>query len=98
METVAHNAAADDIQCLLAEFDGELAWDLIARVEVLLGKLALQGPTGRTRTAVAAFSHRVKALERWLVRASETLRHKEGENGFCGRTPRSKPASNGSPP
>lgn len=78
---MAHSADVGDIEELLAEFGGELSWELIAKVEVFLGKLVVQGPSGRTRTAVAAFSHRAKALERWLARAGDTLRQKEAANG-----------------
>ena len=39
---------------------------------MFLGKLVLEGPSGRTRTAVAAFSHRVDALD-LFSRSSDRL-------------------------
>lgn len=88
----------DAIQELLAEFNGELSWNLIAKVETFLGKLVIRGPSARTRTAVAAFSHRVKALERWVARAAETLRDKESATRRRNPSRNGTPARNGSTP
>lgn len=92
------NETAQLLETLSCQFDGELSWDLIGKTEVALGKLILEGPTGRTRTAVAAFSHRVKALERWLVRAADTLRDNETANGRRHPSHHRERSRNGSPP
>ena len=94
---MSRDLVLDPLQELCPQIDGELAWEMIAKVEVALAKFVLHGPTARTRTAVAAFSHRVKALERWLVRAADTLRHKEAANGHNHPSHRPARLRNGSP-
>src|SRR5262245_28451889 len=61
--------------------DEPLSWALVARTEVQLRELLNHPPKTRKRTEVAAWTSRLKAIERWIARASETLRELQGESG-----------------